>query len=153
MANRPANRTFKKKEVLKAITIPESTFEHWADRKVFGLAPDDFPGDGRGKPRRFCTRTIVKLAIAHKISLLGIPANIAVAMASKFTDVPQHGRPIGQPFPVGRTVLLATPDGVGAIRNIQPDGDLDSLFNTEAAIVVDIGAIVSTLHLRLATIP
>lgn len=153
MANKPVRRTFKKKEVVEAIAIPESTFEHWTDRKLIGLAPEDIPGDGRGKPRRFSQRTVVKLAIAHKISLLGIPANTAVALASKFTDVPQHGRPIGALFPIGRTVLLATPDGAGTIRNIQPDGDLDSLFKSDSAIVVDIGAIVSNLHMRLATLP
>jgi hypothetical protein len=151
MANKPASRSFKKKDVVEAIAIPESTFEHWLDRRVVRLAPHDYAGDGRGKPRRFGMRTMTKLAIAHKISLLGIPANIAVALASKFTDDPQHGRPIGGLFPSGRTVLLATPDGTGVIRNIQPDGDLDSLLKTESAIVVDIDAIVRNLTLRLAT--
>ncbi|MEH2485770.1 hypothetical protein [Bradyrhizobium sp. AZCC 2230] len=147
----PARGNYKSAAAVAAIGIPKETFNRWLDRKVIGLAPEDIPGDGRGKPRRFSQRTIVKLAIAHKISLLGVPANIAVALASKFTDVPQYGRPIGGCFPVGRTVLLVTPDGAGTIRNIQPDGDLDSLFKAEAAVVVDIGAIISNLHLRLAT--
>jgi len=148
----PEHGKYKSAAVVAVTKIPIETFNRWLDRRVIRLSCDDVPGEGRGKPRRFGLRTITKFAIAHRISLLGIPADTAARLASKFTDEPQHGRPIGGVFPRGRTILLATPDGVGAIKNIQPDGDIDSLLSTESAVVVDIGTIISNLTLRLATI-
>ncbi|MFC7700917.1 hypothetical protein ACFQX9_30075 [Bradyrhizobium sp. GCM10028915] len=151
MANRPANRTFKKKEVLKAITIPESTFEHWADRKLFGLAPDDFPGDGRGKPRRFGMRTLVKLAIAYRASLTGIPANLAVSLAEKFTDTPQHGRPLGQPFPIGTTWIVLSPSRKASVVNVKPEEDASALLE-EATIVINVNRIISAINFDIGII-
>jgi hypothetical protein len=147
----PARGKLKSAAVVAVTKIPIDTFNRWLDRKVIELAPDDIPGDGRGKPRRFGTRTITKLAIAHRISLLGVPANIAVSLAEKFTDEPQRGRNIGCPFPQGKTVMTVSQDGA-AIHHIQPDGDLDSILNGEVALVVDIGAIIEPLLSRLETI-
>ncbi|QIG92444.1 hypothetical protein [Bradyrhizobium sp. 6(2017)] len=152
MANKKASQTLKKADVIKATQINEQTFEHWTDRRVIRLSGEDDPGDGRGKPRRFGMRTITKLAIAHRISLLGIPANMAVTLSSQFVDEPQRGRNIGCLFPTGRTILTATQDGAATIHNVQPDGDIDSILKTEAALVVDIGSIIENLHLRLNTI-
>ena len=102
----PAHGNYKTAAVVAATKIPIETFYRWLDRRVIPLSRDDVPGNGRGKPRRFCVRTVTKLAIAHKISQLGIPANIAVTLASKFTDEPQNGRPIGSVFPVGSPLIL-----------------------------------------------
>ncbi|MGY3588519.1 hypothetical protein ACVIGB_002522 [Bradyrhizobium sp. USDA 4341] len=147
----PARGKLKSAAVVAATNIPIETFNRWLDRKVIGLSGDDVPGDGRGKPRRFGLRTITKLAIAHKIARLGIPANIAVSLATKFTDEPQRGREIGCPFPAGRTVMTATLDGAATIHNVSPDGDVDSILKNEAALVVDIGSIIENLHFRLDT--
>jgi hypothetical protein len=148
----PVHGKYKSAAVVTATKIPIDTFNRWLDRRVIELSGDDVPGDGRGKPRRFGVRTITKLAIAHPISLLGIPPKMAVSLASKFTDEPQHGRPMGCPFPRGKTVLTVSHGGAACIHNVLPDGDIDSLLNTQSAIVVNIGAIISNLNLRLATI-
>jgi hypothetical protein len=147
MANKPANRTLKKLDVLKAIQIPNQTFQHWFDRRVVPLSGEDVPGDGKGKPRRFGVRTVTKLAIAHKISRLGIPANTAVSLASKFTDTPQHGRPIGGVFPDGLTYILATPDG-GSVVNVKPEEDVSSLLQ-DATIVVNVNQIISAINFEI----
>ena len=81
MATKPASRTFKKSDVLKATKIPNLTYQHWYDRRVLPLSSDDDPGDGKGRPRRFSIRSVFRFAIAHKISQLGIPANLAVRLA------------------------------------------------------------------------
>jgi hypothetical protein len=148
----PARGKLKSAAVVAATNIPIDTFNRWLDRKVIELSGDDIPGDGRGKPRRFGTRTITKLAIAHQISLLGIPANIAVSLAETFTDQPQRGRPMGCPFPIGKTVLTLTQGGEATIHNIAPDSDLDSILKNEVALVVNIGSIFENLHLRLDNI-
>jgi hypothetical protein len=146
-----SNRTFKKSELLKATKIPNHTFQHWFDRRVIPLSSDDDRGDGKGKPRRFCTRTITKLAIAHKISQLGIPANIAVTLASKFTDEPQNGRPVGSVFPVGSTYILATPDGIASVVNVKPEEDVGFLLR-DATITVNVNQIISSINLELGII-
>jgi hypothetical protein len=151
MANKPANRTLKKSDVLRATKIPNHTFQHWFDRRVIGLSGDDVPGDGKGKPRRFGLRTATKLAIAHKISQLGIPANIAVTLASRFTDTPQYGRPIGSLFPDGLTYILATPDGAGSVVNVQADEDV-SKFLQDVAIVVNVNKIISSINFEIGVI-
>jgi hypothetical protein len=152
MARTTANQTLKKADVIKATQINEQTFEHWTDRRVIRLSGDDDPGDGKGKPRRLGLRTITKLAVAHRISRLGVPANIAVSLAAKFTDEPQRGRNIGCPFPIGKTIMTATQNGEAVIHNVQPDSDIDSILKCECAIVVDLGAIVENLNLRLEII-
>jgi hypothetical protein len=148
----PAHGKYKSAAVVTATKIPIETFNRWLDRRVISLGGDDIPGDGRGRPRHFGRRTITKLAIAHKVSLLGVPANIAVRLASKFTDEPQRGRSMGELFEDGRTILLSTADGSGTIHNVEPDGDLDSLLSADAAIIVNIGAIISNVNLRLTAI-
>jgi hypothetical protein len=150
MANPTSSKTLKKSDVIKVTGIPLQRFQHWLDRRVIRLSGEDIPAGGQGKPRGFSQRRTYEIAIAHRISLLGIPAAIAVALASKLNE-PQCGRPIGGLFPRGRTILLSTADGTGTIRNVQPDGDIDSLLNAESAIIVDIGAIVSNVNLRLTT--
>lgn len=146
----PTSGRYKSAAAVAAINIPKGTFNRWLDRKVIGLAPDDIPGDGRGKPRRFGTRTITKLAIAHRISLLGVPANIAVALASKFTDLPQHRRPLGGLFPVGLTFIIQTPNGTGTVVNLKPEEDIGTLLQ-DASIVVNVNAIISKINYELGT--
>ncbi len=58
---------------------------------------------------------------------------MAVALACELNE-PQWARPIGGLFSHGRTVLIATSDGIGTIQNVLPDGDIGSLLNTDAAI-------------------
>jgi hypothetical protein len=143
MANNTGRKTLKKADLLKAIRIPESTFEHWTDRKVIEPNREDSPGDGRGKPRRFGLRTAKKLAIAHKISQLRIPANIAVKLAEMFTDDSQIGRTAGDLFPIGLTYILATPSG-NAVVNVKPEEDVSQLLQ-DATIVVNVNQILSAI--------
>jgi hypothetical protein len=95
---------------------------------VIPLSSEDCPGDGNGRPRRFGLRSVYKLAIARRLSLLGIPASLAVSLASKFTDAPQRGRPPGGLFPVGLTCILATPGSTGSVVNLKPEEDIGTLL-------------------------
>lgn len=151
MAKDTSKKTLKKSDVIDATGIPLQQFQHWLDRRVIRLSGEDTPATGQGRPRGFSPPRVYEIAVAHRISLLGVPAAIAVALAAKLNE-PACGRPIGGLFKNGKTILIATPDGTGTIHNVQPDGDVDSLLNTEAAIVVDIGAIISQVNSRLEAI-
>jgi hypothetical protein len=151
MANNTGRKTLKKADLLKAIKIPESTFEHWTDRKVIEPNREDLPGDGRGKPRRFGLRTAKKLAIAHKISQLRIPANAAVKLAEMFTDDSQIGRTAGDLFPIGVTYILATPSGSASVVNVKPEEDVSQLLQ-DATIVVNVNQILSAINFEIGII-
>jgi hypothetical protein len=151
MANNTGRRTLKKADLLKATKIPLSTFEHWTDRKLIKPSGEDVAGDGRGKPRQFGFRTMTKLAIAHKIALLGIPANKAVKLAEHFTDEPQRGRAIGSLFPIGLTYILATPSGSASVTNVKPEEDVSQLLQ-DATIVVNVNQIIASINLEIGTI-
>jgi hypothetical protein len=150
MANSTARRSLKKAELLRATKIPESTFEHWTDRKVIKLNGEDVPGNGKGKPRRFGFRTVKKITLAHKISQLGIPADRAVKLAEKFTDHPQSGRPHGDLFPIGMTYIIVTPDNATVV-NVKPEEDVGLLLR-DATIVVNVNQIISKINLELGII-
>jgi hypothetical protein len=151
MANNTGRKTLKKADLLKAIKIPESTFEHWTDRKVIEPTREDSPGDGRGKPRLFGLRTAKKLAIAHKISQLRIPANRAVKLAEMFTDDSQIGRTAGDLFPIGLTYILATPSGSASVVNVKPEDDVSQLLQ-DATIVVNVNQILSAINFEIGII-
>jgi hypothetical protein len=149
MAKPTACLTLKKSQIIKATGITLHTFQHWMDRRLIIMSGEDVPGSGKGSPRRFGIRRVYQIAVAHRLALLGIPANIAITLAAKFTDEPQHGRPIGGVFPTGRTILLVSADGTSRVANLQPDASIDALITTDATIVVDIGAILNNIHSRL----
>ncbi|MDA9487943.1 hypothetical protein [Bradyrhizobium sp. CCBAU 11361] len=147
----PAHGKYKSAAAVAAIGMPKDTFNRWLDRKVISLSPDDIPGDGRGKPRRFGPRTLVKLAIAHKVALLGLPANMAVALAEKFTDVPQYGRPLGQLFPVGTTWIVHSPARKASVVNVKPEEDASALLD-DATLAINVNQIVSTINFEIGII-
>jgi hypothetical protein len=149
MAQQSASRIFKKADIHEATEIPLHTFQHWFDRRIIRLSSDDDPGDGKGTPRRFGIRRVYQIAIAYRLSRLGVPANIAVTLAALFSDTPQHGREIGRLFQTGRTLLVATPDGCGRIEHLEPDQDIGSLLTDDAAIVVDLNKIISKINSRI----
>jgi hypothetical protein len=108
---------------------------------------------GKGNPIPFTHAKINEIAIGHaitKVSKVCASPTVAMTIAAKFNE-PQRGRPIGGLFPKGRTILTVCNNTV-AIHNVQPDGDIDSLLKTDAAIVIDLGAIVNRVNSRLGTI-
>lgn len=149
MSQSLAKLTFQKKDVLLATQIPITTFQHWTDRRVIKLAGDDVPSNAPGHARRFGLRSIYKIAIAYRISQLGVSANIALTLASKFTDEAQRGRDFGKLYPLGATLLVATPDGTGSIINLQPDQQLTSVLHDDTALVIDIGRIITKVDSRI----
>lgn len=148
MTKSKSKQTLKKIDVLKATGIAAHNFDHWVDRRIIPLSGDDELAP-RGKPRGYGLRTVLKISIAHRISRLGIPANIAVRLASEFTDKPQAGREIGRPFPCGKTMLIATPDGQGKVVRVQADQNMTEHFQ-DATLAVDVGQIFNETLSRIA---
>ena len=136
----PPQGKYKSAAVVAATKIPIETFNRWVDRRIIPLTSDDVPGDGRGKPRRYGLRTAKKLAIAYRISKLGIAPNIAVALATKFTDERQCDRRVGDLFPIGLTYILQTEKGCASVINVKPEDDISAMLQ-DAAIIVNVNQI------------
>jgi hypothetical protein len=108
---------------------------------------------GKGIPREVSHPKMNEIAIGFaiaKVSKVCASPTVAMTIAAKFNE-PQRGRPIGGLFPKGRTVLVVCND-IATIHNVLPDGDIDSLLKTEAAIVIDLSAIINRVNSKLGTI-
>jgi hypothetical protein len=93
--------------------------------------------------RMFGPRTAYRIGIVHKLTRAGLAPAAAGKLAGAFLDTPQSGRLAGGLFPIGRTLLIGSPDGGGKILNILPDESADdALGGAEVALVVDLGRIV-----------
>jgi len=73
-----------------------------------------------------------------------------VSLATKFSDEPQHGRPLGGLFPVGETYIIAT-GGVGSVVSVKPEEDVSALLQ-DATIVVNVNKIISAINFEIGTI-
>jgi hypothetical protein len=144
----PASGSYKVSAAARAADIPIKTLNRDIDRKIIKIPG---PDPGKGYPRLFSLARVHEIALGHALTRLFVSPKVAMEIAAKFNE-PQRGRPLGGIFPIGKTVLLATQDGTATIHNVQPDGDIDSLLKTEAAIVVDLGAIIARVNSRLETI-
>jgi hypothetical protein len=151
MANNTARQSLKKADLLRATKIPEPTFEHWIDRRLIELNRDDVVRAGKGKPNLYGHRTAKKLAIAHKGTKLGLPANIAVELAKTFTDKPQRGRPLGEVFVEGTTWVTATDDGVALVVNTKSSDDVVMMLRA-ATIALNVNQIISAIDFDIGIV-
>jgi hypothetical protein len=146
----PAHGGYKLSTAANAAGMSIKDLNRNVDRNVIKLPG---PAPGKGHKRIISLQSACEIAIGHaitKVSKVCASPTMAMKIAAKFNE-PQRGRPIGGLFTKGRTVLVVCND-TATIHNVQPDGNIDSLLNTEAAIVVDLGAIINRVNSRLDTI-
>jgi hypothetical protein len=119
--------------------VSRATLAHRLDRGTFKSSRRDKRSQGSGQHREFCRDTIIGIAIAQKLIELGISASRANAAASLFTEHGQRGRAAGEPFSLGRTILVIRPTGP-IILNPQFDAEFSELADYGIAFVaVDCG--------------
>jgi hypothetical protein len=143
----PARGSYKLTAAAKAADISPKTLNRNIDRKIIKIPG---PDPGKGHPRLFVLPMIYEIAIGHAITKLSVAPTVAMALAHKFVE-PQRGREMGKPFATGKTILLATTDGIGSIVKLDADQDLLPLIK-ESAIVIDIGAIIQNVNSRILSI-
>jgi hypothetical protein len=136
-------QAYKLSAVAKAVGIPVKKLASDLDRKVIKIPG---PEPGKGKPRLAKLSKVYEIAIGHALTKVFVPPTNAMNLAQLFVE-PQRGRNLGRPFGSGKTLMLIT-DGVGSIINLHVDEDI-STYLQEATIVVNLGAIISKLNLRL----
>jgi hypothetical protein len=148
-------RRFRAAHVAAATGANVATVCRYLDRRI--VLPDiaDIDPGGSGRHRMFGPRTAYRIALVHKLAKAGLAPAAAGKLAGAFLDTPQPGRPAGGLFPIGRTLLIASADGGGAIVNVLPDETADdAIGGAEVALVVDLGRIVDRVNTRLGlTVP
>jgi hypothetical protein len=135
---------YKTSDAAKAAGVSAKKINNDIDRNVIKLPG---PEPGKGHHRRFSLASIYEIAIGHTLTKLKVPPTDAMKLAAKFLE-PQRSRESGKLFMSGKTVLVLNTDGAGKIINLEADQDILS-FIRDAAIVVDIGKIISNVHERL----
>jgi hypothetical protein len=119
------------------------------DRQLIELDHTDNDADGSGRPRKFGSKSIYRIALLHRLARVGLNPKSAAALAATFCDRGQPGRLPGALFPQGRTLLIATADGAGKVINLPPDSFVDDIVAHEVSIIVDVGRILEGVNARL----
>jgi hypothetical protein len=135
---------YKTSDAARAAGVAAKKINNDIDRNVIRLPG---PEPGKGHHRRFSLASIYEIAIGHMLTKLKVPPTDAMKLAGKFLE-PQRGREAAKPFKSGKTLLIADTSGTGSIINLEADQDITA-FLDEAALIVDIGRIISNVNMRL----
>lgn len=139
----PAHCSYKISDAAKAAGVPVKTVSRDIDRKVIKIPG---PAPGKGNRHLLPPPAVYGIAIGYALTKVFVPPTDAMSLSKLFFE-PQRGRKSGETFKTGRTLLLVS-NGVGSIINFQIDEDISTQLR-DATIVVDIGAIISTVNARL----
>ena len=131
---------FKTGVVCAATGVPVARLERWQDHNTLELSRHDKGTAGSGDHRLFSRATVHRIAIAKRLTDLGIAAKPANQAATLFDGLHQFGR----------TLLVIGASG-SQIVNADYDASLSDICGRpfQSAIVVDIGQIVSTIDENL----
>ena len=69
-------------EITSKLKISEMTVRNWLTRRQLDLSANE--GRGKGKWRKFSTRDVVVIAVAYRLSCLGVPPSAFAEMANDF---------------------------------------------------------------------
>jgi hypothetical protein len=140
----PTHGSYKVSDAAKAAGVPVKTVSRDIDRGVIEIPG---PDPGKGHRHLLAPPTVYRIAIGYALTKLSVTPTVAmVDYASKFFE-PQRGRKSGELFKTGKTLLLVS-DGACSIINLQVDEDIATQLKA-ATIVVDLGAIISNVNVRL----
>jgi DNA-binding transcriptional MerR regulator len=128
-------------DVSSATGVPIPTLGRWLDRRTIKQSSSEHHSTGTGDHRTFNRATINQIAIAKKLTELGVSATPANAAASLFTHQPQPGRAANESFKQDRTLLVLRATGPMVI-NLPYDADFCDLADHGTAFVaIDCGKI------------
>lgn len=136
----------------KATGTPLATLQRYLQRSHITLQPCDVPSRGCGENRGYSLRRILQIALTTELTRLGIGPSRAAKAAFEFSDKGGTGRPVGELYPLGQTLLVGLPDGKSKVINVPPDKSIsDVLSNDRAAFICDCGYVVAKVTEKLET--
>jgi DNA-binding transcriptional MerR regulator len=132
---------YKTGAVSAATGVPAARLERWQDRNTLKPSRHDKGTTGSGDHRLFSRATVNRIAIAKRLTDLGIAAKPANQAAALFDELHQFGR----------TLLVIGASG-SQIVNADYHASLSDICGRpfQSATVVDLGQIVSTIDENLA---
>jgi hypothetical protein len=135
----------------EATDTPLATLQRYLQRNHIILQPCDVPSRGCGENRGYSLRRVLQIALTTELSRLGIGPSRAAKAAFEFSDRGNPGRPIGELYPLGRTLLVGLPRGESKVINIPPDQSIsDVLSNDSAAFIIDCNNVVAKVTSKLS---
>ena len=125
---------YKTGAVSAATGVSAAKLSRWQDRKTLKPSRQDKASSGSGDHRLFSRVTIDRIAIAKRLTDLGIAARPANQAAASFVE----------PYKFGRTLLVVKPSGGSQILNAEFNATLTDICGRpfESAAIVDIGQII-----------
>jgi hypothetical protein len=127
----------------RAADISPLQVSTWIVTGILPLDSGDKRSTGRGDRSGLSRERVIQVAIAKQIMLLGIPSSHAVRFASRFTGEGNAGRPRGQLFPHGRTMIFIGVDGA-TVKNVRISDTLTDVIEGSArCIILDLNQIVA----------
>lgn len=126
--------SYKLSEVAAAVGISSATLATWCDR---GMIP--MPKTGKGTNRTFSIKDVDRAAIINELVRLSLPVAEASRAASIFSDERSTGRPRGQLYREGKTLLIVDRDGTSVVNVHDRDEFEDAmskLFSDERGVIV-----------------
>ncbi len=123
--------------------VPGPTLLRWWDRNTIESCRFDSTTSGSGQYRGYSRPTVNKIAIAWKITPLGVGTGQALTIAAHYTDVGDSKRAANTLYEFGRTVLIHTATGT-VIKNLSADSSLSDALGRPMtpAIILDIGPVI-----------
>ncbi|WFT94380.1 hypothetical protein QA633_40025 [Bradyrhizobium barranii] len=136
--------------VAKATGTPLPTIQRYKQQGHVQLQACDVTSNGSGEKCGYSLRRVFQIALITELNRIGIPPSRAADAALAFSDRGDRGRAVGEPYPLGQTVLLGLPGGVNKVINIPPDLTIgDVLSNDSAAFIIDVGNVVAKVLSKL----
>jgi hypothetical protein len=136
----------------EAAGMPPATMQRCLQRNHITMQPCDKPSRGCGENRGYSTRRINQMALTVELTALGISPSRAAKAAYEFSDRGSPGRNVGEPHPLGTTLLVGLPRGENRVIQVPPDKTIqDVLASDTAAFIIDAGKVVAKVKETLDT--
>jgi len=135
----------------EAAGMRPATMQRYLQRNHITLQPCDKPARGCGENRGYSGRRVIQMALTTEATALGLSPSLAAKAAFEFSDRGSPGRNIGEPFPLGTTLLVGLPHGENRVVQVPPDKTIfEVLASHSAAFIIDAGKVVAKVTEKLA---
>ena len=122
--------------VAEATGASPATLQRYMMQGITEFQPCDVPSRGSGEKREYSTRRAIQIAITLEASRLGIAPKRGGKAAFEYSDRGNPGRTVGEPYPIGATLLVGFPNGQNKVINIPPDKSVSDVLSDDSAVFI-----------------
>jgi hypothetical protein len=140
--------TWPMRTVASIADVDPRILSQWFATGMLKYRRDDKHHMGTGTRSGLSRPRVIEATIVRLLSRYGVPASRAGRASFEFTINGNHGRPAGELFPMGKTVLVIRQHDA-VVANVDPDARVSDLSNNGIALIVDLNKVVSDVDAAL----